>query len=140
MDYLELNSILSFDACQSRSCINVTIVDDLVDEPLEYFNFTLERTPDLDTRISLDGQMAIIDNDGKYFNLYEVGHFNNYPIYSPTVPITVGYEFTVYTTSEGEGMVELSVVIFDPPSGGAPRPFTLSINTEDGTAGIYIHV
>ena len=35
-------------------------------------------------------------------------------------------------------MVELSVVIFDPPSGGAPRPFTLSINTEDGTAGIYM--
>ena len=67
-----------------------------------------------------------------------MGHFNNYPIYSPTVPITVGYEFTVYTTFEGEGMVELSVVIFDPPSGGAPRPFTLSINTEDGTAGIYM--
>jgi hypothetical protein len=53
MDYLELNSTLSFDACQTRRCVNVTIVDDLVDEPLEYFNFTLERTPDLDTRISL---------------------------------------------------------------------------------------
>ena len=65
-------------------------------------------------------------------------HLNNYPIYFPTVPITVGYEFTVYTTSEGEGMVELSVVIFDPPSGGAPRPFTLSINTENGTASIYM--
>ena len=67
--------------------MNVTIVDDLVDEPLEYFNFTLERTPDLDTRISLnpvDGRIAIIDNDGKYLNLYEVGHFNNYPIYSPS--------------------------------------------------------
>ena len=70
MDYLELNSILSFYACETRRCVNVTIVDDLVDEPLEYFNFTLERTPDLDTRISLflvDGQIAIIDNDGKYF-------------------------------------------------------------------------
>ena len=69
MDYLELNSILSFDTCQMRHCVNVTIVDDLVDEPLEYFNFTLERTPDLDTRISLfpvDGRIAIIDNNGKY--------------------------------------------------------------------------
>ena len=68
MDYLELNSTLSFDACQNRSCINVTIVDDMVDEPLEYFDFTLEKTPDLDTRISLnpvDGRIAIIDNDGK---------------------------------------------------------------------------
>ena len=70
MDYLELNSTLSFDACQTRRCIDVTIVDDLVDEPLEYFDFTLERTPDLDTRISLnpvDGRIAIIDNDGKYY-------------------------------------------------------------------------
>ena len=69
MDYLELNSILSFDACETRRCVNVTIVNDLVDEPLEYLNFTLEGTPDLDTRISLnpvDGRIAIIDNDGKY--------------------------------------------------------------------------
>ena len=76
MDYLELNSTLSFDACQNRSCINVTIVDDLVDEPLEYFDFTLERTPDLDTRISLnpvDGRIAMIDNDGNYLICNEVG-------------------------------------------------------------------
>ena len=66
MDYLELNNILPFDACQNRNCINLTIVDDLVDERLEYFNFTVERTPGLDTRISLfpvDGRIAIIDND-----------------------------------------------------------------------------
>ena len=74
MDYLELNSILSFDACHTRRCINVTIVDDLVDEPLEYFDFTLERTPDLDTRISLnpvDGWIAIIDN-GKFFRSFHL--------------------------------------------------------------------
>ena len=35
-------------------------------------------------------------------------------------------------------MVELSVIIFDPPSGGAPRPFTLSFTTEDGTAGVFV--
>ena len=74
--------------------MNVTIVDDLVDEPLEYFNFTLERTPNLDTRISLnpvDGRIAIIDNDSKYFHLYEVGHFNNYPIDSPPPPHSSNY-------------------------------------------------
>ena len=56
--------------------MNVTIVDDLVDEPLEYFDFTLERTPGLDTRISLnpvDGRIAIIDNDGNYLICNEVG-------------------------------------------------------------------
>ena len=36
-------------------------------------------------------------------------------------------------------MVELSVIILDPPSGGAPRPFTLSVNTEDGSAGTYVY-
>ena len=43
-------------------------------------------------------------------------------------------------------MVELSVIIFEPrpdgtlPPGQAPRPFTLSVSTEDGTAGIYMHL
>ena len=45
-------------------------------------------------------------------------------------------------------MVELSVIVFDPQpdgtlpplSGGAPRPFTLSVSTEDGTAGIYMYL
>ena len=76
MDYLTLNSILSFGACQTRHCTDVTIMDDLVDEPLEYFDFTLERTPGLDTRISLnpvDGRIAIIDNDGNYLICNEVG-------------------------------------------------------------------
>ena len=72
MDYLELNTILSFAACETRSCVNVTIVDDMVDEPdpIESFHYTLERTPGLDSRISLapvDGVVEIIDDDGKCF-------------------------------------------------------------------------
>ena len=51
------------------------------------------------------------------------------------VPIIVGHERTVYTTSEGGGQVELCVVIFEPSSGGAPREFNLTITTENGTAG-----
>ena len=70
MDYLELNTILSFAACETRHCVNVTIVDDLVDEPgpNKFFDYTLLRGPDLDSRISLtpvDGAVEIIDNDGK---------------------------------------------------------------------------
>ena len=34
--------------------------------------------------------------------------------------------------------MELTIVIFDPPVGGAPRPFTLVINTQDGTASMLI--
>ena len=71
MDYTELNSMLSFAACETRRCMNVTIVDDLVNEPPELFVYTLERTPGLDTRISLDpidGRMSITDNDGIAFS------------------------------------------------------------------------
>ena len=52
-------------------------------------------------------------------------------------PIEVGYEFTQYVTSEGQGAVDLSIIIFNPPTGGAPREFSLSVSTEDGTASKY---
>ena len=35
-------------------------------------------------------------------------------------------------------MVELRIEIFDPPTGGAPRPFTLVINTQDDTASTFM--
>ena len=52
-------------------------------------------------------------------------------------PMTVGYEVEVYTASESQGMVELSISVTNPPTGGALRPFTLVINTaDDSTASI----
>ena len=54
------------------------------------------------------------------------------------VLIEVGYEITTYTTTESVGVVDLSIIIFNPPTYGAPRPFTLSVNTEDGSASIFI--
>ena len=42
------------------------------------------------------------------------------------VSVSVGYySSATYTTSENEGIVELTVAILDPPSRAAPRPFTL---------------
>ena len=32
----------------------------------------------------------------------------------------------------------LNIRIFEPTSGGAPRPFTLSVSTQEGTAGISL--
>ena len=52
------------------------------------------------------------------------------------VNISVGYDPTMYVTTEGQGMVDLRIVIFDPPAGGTPRPFTLLVSTMDGTAGM----
>ena len=61
------------------------------------------------------------------------------------VNITVGYEFTLYTTNETVGEVELCAVIFQPPTGGAPRDFVISATTRNGTAGnewcnVQLHV
>ena len=49
------------------------------------------------------------------------------------VPIDVGYEFTVYTTTEGEGFVTLCAVVMNSDE-GSPRPFVVSATTDDGEA------
>ena len=49
--------------------------------------------------------------------------------------IAVGYDPQSYVTSEGAGSVDLTIRVFSHP-GGAPRPFSLLVNTEDGTASM----
>ena len=53
----------------------------------------------------------------------------------PSGTIEVGYEFSVYTTTEGIGVVTLCAVVMNFP-GGSPRPFTINATTEDGSAGM----
>ena len=50
--------------------------------------------------------------------------------------IIVGFSPTVYITTESEGIVELSVQITTPLSGGAPRAFSLSLTSENGIASL----
>ena len=56
-----------------------------------------------------------------------------------TDPIQVGYQRSVYTTDEGQAVVELCAIIYEPPSGVAPRAFFLFASTLDGTAGRSIY-
>ena len=49
--------------------------------------------------------------------------------------VTVGYD--IASTLERQGAINLPITIFHPAFGGAPRPFTLYVSTEDGSAGIY---
>ena len=48
----------------------------------------------------------------------------------------MSYEAEWYTVTESEAQVELAIVITDPPS-GSPIPFTLLLNTYDGSAGMH---
>ena len=44
----------------------MTIIDDLIDEPVESFNATLDRSPGLDVRITLSPVEAVIEiNDNE---------------------------------------------------------------------------
>ena len=67
MDYDALVSIsLSFGACQSKKCVNVTIVDDDVPEGTENFFVNLLRPSALPSSITLDpteAELTIFDND-----------------------------------------------------------------------------
>ena len=47
--------------------------------------------------------------------------------------VEVGYEFTVYTTTEREGYVTLCAIVMN-FSDGSPRPFVVSATTDDGIA------
>ena len=50
----------------------------------------------------------------------------------------VGYETTLYTTSEAIGQVEICVVLMSPGPATAPGDFVLSSTTESGTTSTYV--
>ena len=55
-----------FPECETKQCILVNILNDGVDEPEEFFNFTLARTLGLNTRIDLDSTVGqVVINTGK---------------------------------------------------------------------------
>ena len=67
-DYIEFNVTLMFEPREIRRCVNVTIMDDFIDEPDESFFYKLRRTPDLHPRITLDtvdGEIVIEDDNGQ---------------------------------------------------------------------------
>ena len=60
--------VFFFDACTTRVCEALTVMDDDISERVESFYLTLERTSDLDNRIILnrrEGEVTINDDDGK---------------------------------------------------------------------------
>ena len=60
-------------SCETKQCVDVTIVGDVVLENVESFHVTLERTSGLDMRITctldpVDGIINIRDNDkGEFY-------------------------------------------------------------------------
>ena len=70
MDYNHTSYNLTFDTCDTRQCTEIPIVDDMIVELTESFFVTLEKTPGLDSRITLspvNGEIEITNNDGVYY-------------------------------------------------------------------------
>ena len=66
-DYSAMSTILMFNVCESQQCTDIIIINDTVLESIETFFVNLQRTPDLDPRITLDpviGEIEITNNDG----------------------------------------------------------------------------
>ena len=84
IDYVGVNMILMFAACEIRQCVSMIIVDDLEDEMIENILYTLERGPGLNPKIELDpveGEIEILDNDGEYdisYNHCNITHAINH--------------------------------------------------------------
>ena len=73
-DYGAVSTILMFAACNTRQCVDVAIMDDETLELTETFIVTLDRTPALDTKITLnpvDGDIDILDNDGRKYDDFD---------------------------------------------------------------------
>ena len=71
MDYTALFDTLEFGECATCSCGEVVVRDDLALETEESLEVVLNRTLDLDDRITLSptaAEIAIVDNDGTYDN------------------------------------------------------------------------
>ena len=70
-DFHTISTNVTFGACETRHCVEVTIVNDDELENTESFVVTLERTSNLDRRIILapaNTRVNINDDDGRYFN------------------------------------------------------------------------
>ena len=68
-DYTTLTTILTFEACETRHCVDIAIVDDcVVERKLESFRVGLTRTRDSRIRVSrVDAVVNITDDDGTYY-------------------------------------------------------------------------
>ena len=75
MDYGALSTTLMFEACETRQCDYILIVDDVTLEMTESFSVILKRTLGLSNSIivdPVDGKIDIFDNDDCKQNIIAV--------------------------------------------------------------------
>ena len=71
MDYDATASQVSFSASESRACVEISITDDIISEPIELFAVSLTFPGPLPEGIAVmpdSANITIVDNDGKYMH------------------------------------------------------------------------
>jgi hypothetical protein len=112
-DYGHSPVYLRFSACQNKACADISILNDNITEYDESFGIVLERAPNLDSRISLSPESAVVtimDDDG----------------------MVIGFSSKEYTTTESLGEVSVCVKILNSFNGEALEPFTIALLPDEG--------
>ena len=131
-DFAALDTLLTFNSNTGRVLVNISIINDEVDENQENL-FTRLRLESVDASVSVapdEATILIVDDDGKQA-------VNRTSVPSVTITflldtvITVELENRTYTVPENEGPVEVCAVIV---RGSLERTVTVSLSTEDGSA------
>ena len=71
MDYGAIASLATFSASESRACVEISITDDIISEPIELFAVSLTFPGLLPEGIAVmpdSANVTIVDNDGKYMH------------------------------------------------------------------------
>ena len=131
-DFSALDMFLTFNSNTRRVLVNISIVNDEVDENQENL-FTRLRLESVDASVSVapdNATILIVDDDGKQA-------VNRTSVPSVTITflldtvITVELENRTYTVPENVGHVQVCAVIV---RGSLERTVTVSLSTEDGSA------
>ena len=72
MDYFTVNTILVFDKCENRRCVNVIVNNDMTLEQDESFSITVDLSTEHTTTINIDiviskWEVLILDDDNQEF-------------------------------------------------------------------------
>lgn len=109
MDYTTTSEVVMFSSTVMRQCVTVPILDDSVSENPELFTVTLSSDdPDVSSTVPTTN-VLITDDDS----------------------VTVGIEMETYSSSEGDGVVEVCVVVV---TGTLDREISVSLATSPGSA------
>ena len=135
-DYAARSRTFRFHACQDTACVSIPIVDDDIAENDESFTVSLERTSDLDSRISLSPDTAlvtILDDDGNKLSYHHYCFVTKHLSCIIYTDMLVGFNQVVYTTDEAKGKVSICVKVFNTYNGNrALRPFRVALLPDEG--------